>query len=61
MIVNSKWSNQYSNVVSWSCLFKDAVQSDLRMYTKEPTLYDINSLFMFLQSLSVVAWYFIVL
>jgi hypothetical protein len=27
--------------------FKGALQSDLRMYTKEPTFYDTNSLTMF--------------
>jgi hypothetical protein len=42
-------------------LFKDAVQSDLRMCTKEPSFYYTNSLFrflfhfMFLQSLIVVS------
>jgi hypothetical protein len=41
---------------------KDAVQSDLRMCTKDPSFYYTNSLFsflfhfMFLQSLIVVSW-----
>ena len=39
MIVNSKWSNKYSDAVSGSCLFKDAVHSDQRMLTKELTFW----------------------
>jgi hypothetical protein len=49
-------------IISWNCWVKDAVQSDLRMCTKEPSFYYTNSLFRFLfhfmvlQSLIVVSW-----
>ena len=59
------WNNKYFfcfyKDVS-CCLIKDAVQSDLRMCTKEPSFYYKNILFrflfhfMFLQSLIVVSW-----